>query len=99
MNKQLQPPFSGIVGASSPVQKTIKLIWKLVADCPSTTANTKQSESNSALILTHLLGLLESAGLVNCRGYHSSAITLIRAIEDATDCLGAVGMDANAQWN
>ena len=39
---------------------------------------------------------MESAGLVNCRGYHSSAITLMRAIEDATDCLAAVGINADA---
>ncbi len=41
------------------------------------------------------------AGLINCRGLHSSAITLLRAIEDATDCFAAIGIDQNAaiKWN
>ncbi|MCC8022837.1 MAG: hypothetical protein LIO46_03525 [Clostridiales bacterium] len=96
MSNQLQNPFSDIVGESSPVQRAIKLIWELVSISPSTKANTAQSKSNSVLILTHLLGLMGSIGLVNCRGYHSSAITLMRAIEDAMDCFAAVGIDADA---
>lgn len=44
---------------------------------------------------------MDSAGLINCSGYHSSAITLLRAIEDATDCFAAVGIDGTAaiKWN
>lgn len=45
--------------------------------------------------MTHLLGLMESTGLINCRGFHSSLVTLLRAIEDATDCFAAVGINAN----
>ena len=96
MSNQLKLPFSDIVGESSPVQKTIKLAWAIIAVSPTTKASTNASKLNTVLILTHLLGLMESAGLVNCRGYHSSAITLMRAIEDATDCLAAVGINADA---
>ena len=92
MSNMLQEPFSDIVGSSSPVQKTVRLLWKLADDAPNTIAGTKQSQSCASLILVHLLGLMESAGLVNCNGLHSSALTLLRAIEDGTDCLAAVGI-------
>lgn len=101
MSNQLQKPFSDIVGEESPVQKMLKLAWHFAEIKPETIANTVESKSASALILTHLLGLMDSAGLINCRGFHSSAITLLRAIEDATDCFAAVGIDGNAavKWN
>ena len=101
MSNQLQKPFSDIIGEKSPVQRMLKLAWHFTEIKPETVANTTESKSASALILTHLLGLMESAGLINCRGFHSSAITLLRAIEDATDCLAAVGIDGDAaiKWN
>ena len=79
MSNQLQQPFIDIIGNRSPVQQTIKLCWQLVKDKPETIGGTIESKSAAALILTHLLGLMESAGMVNCRGWHSSAITLLRA--------------------
>lgn len=101
MSNRLQKPFSDIIGEKSPVQKMIKLAWHFAEIKPETVANTIESKLASALILTHLLGLMESAGLINGRGFHSSAITLLRAIEDATDCFAAVGIDGNAsvKWN
>lgn len=100
MSNQLQPPFSDIIGKESPVQQAIKLCWKLVDVKPETTGGTNESKLSSALILTHLLGLMESAGMVNCRGWHSSAITLLRATEDALDCFAAVGTsnEAALKW-
>lgn len=101
MSNQLQKPFSDIIGETSPIQKMLKFAWHFAEAKPETVANTIESKSASALILTHLLGLLTSAGMINCRGLHSSAITLLRAIEDATDCFAAVGIDGNAaiKWN
>lgn len=101
MSNQLQKPFSDIIGENSPVQRMIKLAWHFAEIKPETVANTIESKSASALILTHLLGLMDSAGLINCRGFHSSAITLLCAIEDATDCFAAVGIDGDAavKWN
>lgn len=101
MRNQLQKPFSDIIGGNSPVQRMLKIAWYFAEIKPETVANTIESKSASALILTHLLGLVDSAGLINCRGFHSSAITLLRAIEDATDCFVAVGIDGNAavKWN
>lgn len=101
MSNQLQKPFSDIIGEKSPVQKMQKIAWHFADVKPETVANTVESKSASALILTHLLGLMTSAGLINCRGFHSSAVTLLRAIEDATDCFAAVGIDGNAaiKWN
>ena len=83
MSNQLQSPFLDIIGRKSPVQQAIKLCWQLINDKPGTVSGTKESKLSSALILTHLLGLMESAGMLNCRGWHSSAITLLRAIEDS----------------
>ncbi len=100
MGNMLQAPFSDIVGETSPIQKTIKIFWKLAVEKPETTAGTMESKSSAALILTHLLGLMDTAGFTNCRGFHSAAITLLRAIEDATDCYAAVGVssDATLRW-
>lgn len=100
MSNQLQQPFIDIIGNRSPVQQTIKLCWQLLKDKPETIGGTIESKSAAALILTHLLGLMESAGMVNCRGWHSSAITLLRATEDALDCFAAVGSshEATLKW-
>lgn len=100
MSNQLQSPFSDIIGRKSPVQQALKLCWRLINDKPETVSGTKESKSSAVLILTHLLGLMESAGMINCRGWHSSAITLLRAIEDALDCFAAVGIshEAALKW-
>ena len=100
MSNQLQKPFTDIIGNRSPVQQAIKLCRKLLKDKPETIGGTIESKSAAALILTHLLGLMESAGMVNCRGWHSSAITLLRATEDALDCFAAVGSshEATLEW-
>lgn len=101
MSNHLQKPFADVVRGESPVQKMLKLGWHLAEIKPETFANTDESKDASALILTHLLGLMDSAGMINARGFHSSAITLLRAIEDATDCFAAVGIDGGAaeRWN
>lgn len=100
MSNRLQQPFTDIIGNRSPGQQAIKLCWQLLKDKPETIGGTMESKSASALILTHLLGLIESAGMVNCRGWHSSAITLLRATEDALDCFAAVGSshEATLKW-
>jgi hypothetical protein len=48
----------------------------------------------------HLLGTMNSIGMINAAGYHSAAVTLMRSIEDALDCLFAVVQsDINAnKW-
>lgn len=100
MSNQLQRPFTDVIGNASPVQQAIELCWQLLKDKPETIGGTIESKSAAALILTHLLGLMGSAGMVNCRGWHSSAITLLRAIEDALDCFAAVGSshEATLKW-
>lgn len=96
MSDHLQMPFQDIVGKNSPVQQALKHLRTLTDEKPMPNANTEQSRSASVLILIHLLGLCDGAGLINCRGYHSAAITMFRPIEDATDCFAAVSLDANA---
>ncbi|TEB06477.1 hypothetical protein Psch_00004 [Pelotomaculum schinkii] len=99
MSNNLQMPFQDIVGENSPVQQALKHLRILADEKPMPNANTDQSRSVSALILTHILGLFDSTGLINCRGYHSAAITMFRPIEDATDCFAAVSLDINAARN
>lgn len=96
MRNHLQMPYQDIAGASSPVQQAIKYLRNLADEKPMPKANSSQSRSASALILTHLLGLCDGVGLINCRGHHSAAITMFRPIEDATDCFAAVALDDNA---
>lgn len=100
MSNQLQQPFADIIGNRSPVQQAIKLCWQLLKDKPETIGKTIESKSAAALILTHLLGLVQSVGMINCIGWHSSAITLLRATEDALDCFAAVGSshEAALKW-
>lgn len=85
-----------VIGESSPVQQFLKQLRAWANDKPMPNANTEQSRSASVLILVHLLGLCDSVGHINCLGYHSAAITLLRAVEDATDCFAAVSLDADA---
>ncbi|ACV64580.1 hypothetical protein Dtox_3886 [Desulfofarcimen acetoxidans DSM 771] len=99
MSNNLQMPFQDIVGEDSPVQQALRHLRILADEKPMPNANSDQSRSASALILTHLLGLCDSTGLINCRGYHSAAITMFRPIEDATDCFAAVALDINAAKN
>ncbi|AKG33313.1 hypothetical protein [Paenibacillus durus] len=96
MSNYLQIPFQDLIGEKSPVQQALKCLRSMADKKPMPNANTDQSKSAVTLLLTHLLGLCDSAGLINCRGYHSVAITIFRPIEDATDCLAAVALDANA---
>ena len=96
----LQPPFSDIVGESSPVQKAIKMIWEIFANHPLPNNKSIASQSAAEQIVLHLLGTMNSIGMINAAGYHSAAVTLMRSIEDALDCLFAVVQsDINAnKW-
>lgn len=62
MSNQLQKPFSDIIGEKSPVQKMLKIAWHFAEVKPETVANTVESKSACALILTHLLGLITRQG-------------------------------------
>ena len=96
----LQPPFSDIVGESSPAQKAIKMIWEIFANHPLPNNKSIASQSAAEQIVLHLLGTMNSIGMINATGYHSGAVTLMRSIEDALDCLFAVVQsDINAnKW-
>ena len=96
----LQPPFSDIVGESSPFQKAIKMIWEIFANHPVPNNKSIASQSAAEQIVLHLLGTMNSIGMINAAGYHSAAVTLTRSIENALDCLFAVVQsDINAnKW-
>lgn len=94
----LQPPFSDVVGESSPVQKAIKMIWEIFENHPVPNNKSVVSQAAAEQIALHLLGTMNSIGMINAAGYHSAAVTLMRSIEDAFDCLFAVVQsDINAK--
>ena len=76
----LQPPFSDIVGESSPVQKAIKMIWEIFANHPLPNNKSIASQSAAEQIVLHLLGTMNSIGMINATGYHSGAVTLMRSV-------------------
>lgn len=76
----LQPPFSDIVGESSPVQKAIKMLWEIFANHPLPNNKSIASQSAAEQIVLHLLGTMNSIGMINAAGYHSAAVTLMRSI-------------------
>lgn len=96
----LQPPFSDIVGECCPVQKAIKMIWETFVNHPVPNNKSTASQTAAEQIVLHLLGTMNSIGMINAAGYHSAAVTLMRSIEDALDCLFAVvHSDINAnKW-
>lgn len=100
MKKRLQAPFSDIVGCTSPVQQAIKLIWGVFEKAPIPDNKSEKSQSTARVIMLHLLSTMKSIGMINSAGYHSTAITLLRSIEDALDCFCAVIQDETAaeQW-
>ena len=71
----LQPPFSDIVGESSPFQKAIKMIWEIFANHPVPNNKSIASQSAAEQIVLHLLGTMNSIGMINAAGYHSAAVT------------------------
>jgi hypothetical protein len=58
VSNNLQMPFQDIVGKDSSVQQALKHLRILADEKPMPNANTDQSKSVSALILTHILGCL-----------------------------------------
>ncbi len=90
LNERLQSPYSDTVGITSPIQQASKLLWNIFSEEPFSNNYSEDSRTASSAIILHLLGILDSVGIINGAGYHSSAITMLRAMEDALDCFAAV---------
>ena len=97
----LKAPFTEVVGNGSPVQQAIKMIWNMFAASPMPDNGSVISRDAAKAIMLHLLGTLNSIGMINGAGYHSASVTLLRSLEDAFDCLFAVvHSEENAiKWN
>jgi len=93
MQDNLSLPFSEVVGNSSPVQQAIKLVWEIFAVSPMPNNQSEKSRLTAKTIMLHMLGTMNSIGMINAAGYHSAAITLLRSIEDALDCFCSVSQD------
>lgn len=85
-------PFEYAVGLTSPVQRALRILRRLVSRRPIPKANTEAARSGTALLGTHMLHLLEGAGLLNSAGHHSAAVALFRPLEDTFDCFAAAGL-------
>ena len=56
MGNQLQNTFSDIIGQRSPVQKAIKLNWRLANEKPNTMAKTSESKIIGSSYLDSFIG-------------------------------------------
>lgn len=90
ISNRLQPPYSDTVGKISPIQQAASLLWNMFRDEPFSNNHAEDSRTASSAIMLHMLGILNSVGMINGAGYHSSSITMLRAMEDALDCFAAV---------
>lgn len=88
-------------GPSSPVQKALGWAEHFFSTVPMPDVSTDRAQANGTLIATHLLHLIRGCGLLNGTGYHSAAVSLLRAMEDALDCFAAVAMVKGAaeEWD
>jgi hypothetical protein len=90
MEPKLSKPWSLAIGHSSPVQQAIDWLQKFFKTNPIPDVASLAAQSNGLLLSTHLLHLLKGCGLLNGAGLHAPAVSLLRSLEDALDCFGAV---------
>ena len=93
-------PLEDAVDRSSPVQQILKLLRTIIGDTPVPESPTREAYFAAPILATHILHLLEGAGHLNAMGCHSVAVSLFRPLEDALDCLAAVGLvpEAAERW-
>jgi len=87
---ELSHPGELAVGPTSPVQKSLKILHIFFDTQPDTNLADEVSKRTSLLIANHLFSLMEACGLLNGSGMHSSAVVLLRSLEDALDVFTAV---------
>lgn len=90
MNPRLSKPGSLAIGPSSPVQQALAWLETFFKAGPTPDIGTSAAQSNGVLLSAHLLHLLNGCGLLNNAGFHSASVSLLRSLEDALDCFGAV---------
>lgn len=78
-----------MVGPSSPVVQAIAWLEAFWGSEPEPDLGTEDSKQAGLLAAHHLLQLMGSCGSLNIQGYHSSAVVLLRSLEDALDCFAA----------
>lgn len=74
----------------SPVQKAFKWLAAFFSNYPNPDIGTDRARDCGALVALHMLHLFKGCGLLNGNGFHSSAVGLLRAMEDALDCFAAI---------
>ncbi len=79
-----------VIGPTSPIQKSLKILHIFFGTQPDTNLASAASKRTSLLIANHLFSLIEACGLLNGSGMHSSAVVLLRSLEDALDVFSAV---------
>lgn len=86
----LSHPGELAIGPTSPIQKSLKILHTFFDTQPDTNLASEESKRTSLLIANHLFSLIEACGLLNGSGMHSSAVVLLRSLEDALDVFTAI---------
>jgi hypothetical protein len=84
----------------SPFQELIKFLREFILKDPTTLLNTAESNQICKSLFTHSLQLIEACGTLNAIGFHTSALSLFRQIDDSIDtfvCCGVVP-ESPAKW-
>ena len=79
---------------------SLDAIGVLASQAPFPKIRTEPARRAAERILLHIIMLVESASQLNAQGRHSCALSLLRPLEDALDCLAAVSLvpDAAERW-
>jgi hypothetical protein len=89
-HRHLSRPGENVIGPFSPINRSIDWLDEFFASNPTPDLGTDASRSCGLLAANHLLQLLKACMLLNVSGMHSSAVVLLRSLEDVLDCFAAV---------
>lgn len=90
MKPDLSLPGERAIGRTSPIQRSLDILKDFFDSQPCPNLNGEAPERTSLLISNHLFSLIDACGLLNGSGMHSSAVVLLRSLEDALDVFIAV---------
>jgi len=76
----------------SPFQELIKFLREFIVKDPTTLLNTPDSNQICKSLFAHCLQLIEACGTLNAIGFHTSALSLFRQIDDSIDAFVCCGI-------
>lgn len=90
LRPDLSLPGAEVIGPSSPFPQALGLVEAFFGEEPEPVIATPSSKACGLLAGHHLCQLIGACGLLNVNGLHSSAVVLLRPLDDALDCFAAV---------